>query len=200
MAQKELHTIMISRIRWGNGTENVQPKYFRLMHHILSASQYWWPFLTFPPVSLGPSLSSPLSLCSNGSSHGQEPHSQWVQHVPFQSLAVVIFQLAKCSPSCHSVTNGWSATFCTYAALFRRLRTLCQSLCLTLSFDTVVIYNLAVITTLGCMAIVAMISLHGSFFTYLYLYLSRANASLLHHLKIDSKKNRKNTILIDNIF
>lgn len=82
--------------------------------------QLWWPILTFPPVSLPLSHTSlSLSVSSHRSSHGQEPRSPWVQRVPFQSLAAVIFQLARCSPSCQSVTNDRPGPYCTCAAPVR---------------------------------------------------------------------------------
>ena len=129
MEQKEHHHHF--PLPEGNGIENVQPKYFGLMLHILLASWYWWPTLTFPPVT-----PPPFSVSSHRSSHGQEPHSQWVQHVPFQSLQVVIFRLARRSPSCHSVTNDWSGLNCTCAALVLDWEP-CLSHCLTLFFHTV---------------------------------------------------------------
>ena len=148
MEQKELHAITSSSNRREMEQKMCSPNILGSCITFYQAPNLSGPFLPFPLVSLPISLSlsifpslSCLSVSSHRSSHGQEPHSQWVQRVPFQSLAVVIFQLARCSPLL-PVCNEWLARPLLYTCCSsQRLRAPYQagaspSLHLTLSFDT----------------------------------------------------------------
>lgn len=123
MEQKELHTITgslnRSEMEQKMCNPNILGSYIKF-YHPPNFTDPFLPFLLSPPP---PPPSPSLSVSSHRSSNGQEPHSQWVQRVPFQSLAAVIFQLARCSPSCQSVTDGSPGLYCTCAAVVERLRT-----------------------------------------------------------------------------
>lgn len=117
MEQKELHTITGSLNRREMEQKMCNPNILGSCIKFYQPPNFSDPFL---PFLLFLCHRPPLSVSSHGFSYGQGPKSQWVLHVPFQSLAVVIFQLAWCSRSCQSVTNDWSILYCTCAAAIVR--------------------------------------------------------------------------------